>query len=120
MIRAPFLRDSDRLSPLALHWYNINVPIASPTTEELIDQDLDLDLDRPWNVILYNDDWHPFDQVVLQVQKATGYCLEKAEHITYEAHTTGRAVAYTGARPECQRVATVLREIRLQVEIDEA
>lgn len=94
--------------------------VTVPTTEELIDQDLDLNLDRPWNVILYNDDWHPFDEVVSQVQKATGYSLEKAEMITYEAHTAGRAVAYTGAKDECHRVATVLREIRLLVEIDEA
>ena len=26
-----------------------------------------------WQVILYNDDYHLFDQVVAQVQKATGY-----------------------------------------------
>jgi len=73
-----------------------------------------------WKVILYNDDWHDFDDVVRQVQKATGYPLERAEQITYEAHTKGRAVVYTGTKEKCQEVAAVLREIRLQVEIDEA
>lgn len=77
-------------------------------------------LSRPWVVILYNDDWHPYDQVVFQVQKATGCSLEKAEWITWAAHTEGRAVAYTGTPEECERVAGILREIRLQVETDTA
>lgn len=72
----------------------------------------------PWVVILYNDDWHPFDQVILQVQKATGCSLEKASWITHEAHVTGRAIAYTGTLEECERVASILRVIRLQVETD--
>lgn len=75
-------------------------------------------LRRPWVVILYNDDWHPYDQVVFQVQKATGYSLERAEAITHEAHVKGRSVAYHGTHEQCERVANILREIRLQVETD--
>jgi ATP-dependent Clp protease adaptor protein ClpS len=75
---------------------------------------------RPWVVILYNDDWHAYDQVVFQVQKATGCSLEEAEWITYEAHSQGRAIAFSGTQEECERVANVLREIRLQVETDTA
>ena len=74
----------------------------------------------PWVVILYNDDYHGFDEVILQVQKATGCSLEEAVWITEEAHTTGRAIAYTGTQEECDRVAGVLRLIRLQVETDRA
>lgn len=77
-------------------------------------------LDRPWVVILYNDDWHPIDAVVFQVQKATGCPLERAEQITQEAHETGRAIAYRGRHEECERIAGVLRQIRLQVETDAA
>jgi ATP-dependent Clp protease adaptor protein ClpS len=77
-------------------------------------------LGRPWVVILYNDDWHPYDQVVFQVQKATGCSLEEAEWITHEAHTQGRAIAFSGTQEECERAAKVLREIRLQVETDTA
>ncbi len=80
----------------------------------------DDDVGRLWRVILYNDDWHSFDEVILQVQKATGCSLERAVAITYEAHTKGRAVAYEGSKAKCQRVVATLREIRLQVEIDEA
>ena len=90
-------------------------PLVRPRVEEEEER-----LRRPWIVILYNDDWHPYDQVVFQVQKATGCSLEEAEWITWEAHTQGRAIAYTGTAEECERVAGVLREIRLQVETDAA
>ena len=74
----------------------------------------------PWIVILYNDDYHGFDEVILQVQKATGCSLGDAVAITEEAHVTGRAIAYAGYCEECERVAGVLRQIRLQVETDRA
>jgi ATP-dependent Clp protease adapter protein ClpS len=85
----------------------------------ILDQ-LEESVDSPWVVILYNDDWHPFDQVVFQIQKATGCSLEKAEWVTYEAHTLGKAVAFSGTLDECERVAAILREIKLQVETDKA
>lgn len=72
----------------------------------------------PWVVILYNDDWHTIDQVALQVALATGYPMLRSLEITMEAHSRGRAIAYTGSREECERVAAVLRRIRLQVETD--
>ena len=70
------------------------------------------------SVILYNDDYHPVDQVVSQVQKATGYPFERCVAIMLEAHTRGRSIAYTGSQEACERAAGVLRQIRLQVETD--
>jgi len=75
---------------------------------------------RPRIVVLYNDDVHAFEEVVLQVQKATGKALPEAVRITLVAHTRGKSVAFSGTLAECQRVAAVLRGIRLQVEVDEA
>ena len=54
------------------------------------------------------------------MQKATGCTLEKAEAFAMEIHVTGRAVVFGGSAEECERVANVLREIRLQVETDRA
>lgn len=77
-------------------------------------------LERLWRVLLYNDDWHTFDEVIAQLRKATGCSEKHASEIATEVHTRGRATAYEGEKPACKRVAAVLREIRLQVEIDEA
>jgi ATP-dependent Clp protease adaptor protein ClpS len=94
--------------------------IEAPETETLevtAPQDTG-NTDSDYRVILYNDDFHNMEEVVLQLQKATGCDVETAINIMFEAHTQGRAICYQGAREECQRVARILREIRLQVEVD--
>jgi ATP-dependent Clp protease adaptor protein ClpS len=78
------------------------------------------DMDKPYVVIVYNDDWHTFDDVIRQLQKATACTFEKAEALADEIDSSGRAVVFAGNGTECERVACVLREIRLQVETDRA
>lgn len=73
--------------------------------------------DQPWQVILFNDDVHSFDEVILQVQKAVNCPLLEATRITLAAHQNGKAVAYKGPFKACCRVAAILREIQLIVEI---
>ncbi len=68
-------------------------------------------------VILFNDDWHTFDEVIEQIIKATGYSYARAEAITWEVHTKGKAKVYEGAIEECIRVSAVLEEIHLKTQI---
>jgi ATP-dependent Clp protease adapter protein ClpS len=72
----------------------------------------------PYIVIVYNDDVHTFEQVEIQLQKATGCTAEKAEALAIEIDSKGRAVVFGGAAEECERAANILRQIRLQVETD--
>lgn len=74
----------------------------------------------PYIVILYNDDNHGMDEVVSLLQKATGYDIQRCIAIMFEAHTSSRAVAFSGSEVECERCAGILRQIRLQVETDRA
>ncbi len=96
--------------------------VAQPQTEERTlprqEEEADLGDDVPYVVILYNDDYHSMDEVVVQLQKATGYDIDRCIHIMLEAHTRGRAIAYTGSQTNCERAARILRQIRLQVETD--
>ncbi len=78
-----------------------NAEVAEPFIEERVlpgreEQDV-ADDDGPYVVILYNDDFHGFDEVSSQLQKATGYDAPRCEQIMLEAHTRGRAIAYTGS-----------------------
>ncbi len=75
-------------------------------------------LDNPWQVVLFNDSFHTFDEVILQVQKATGYSLERATQITLSAHKNGKAVAYIGSKDNCEKVAGVLKQIQLMVDVE--
>jgi ATP-dependent Clp protease adaptor protein ClpS len=71
-----------------------------------------------YRVILYNDEWHGLEEVVEQVIKATGCTPERAVEITLEAHNRGRAVCFRNSRERCHQAAGVLRQIRLQCEVD--
>lgn len=71
-----------------------------------------------FRVILYDDDHHDMEEVASQVHKATQYPPLQCWAIMLEAHLKGRAICYRGSRTKCQRVTKVLREIRLQCEVD--
>ena len=92
----------------------IDEPQVAPETD---DGDTQND-GRDFRVLLYNDEWHTMDEVVEQIIKATRCTLARAESITLEAHRKGRAVCFRGGRGQCHNVCRVLREIRLQCEID--
>lgn len=94
---------------------------ADPDVEVLVEEDVEDDtderLDDPWKVILYNDDIHSFEEVILQLIKATGCSADDAVRIAWQAHLNGKALAFTGPFDECFRVNGVLREIQLVTEI---
>ncbi len=86
-------------------------PDILTTTDEATEEAI------PWQVIIFNDEVHSFDEVIVQIQKATGAALQAAFEITVEIHTQGKAVCFEGAVEVCDRVATILREISLSVEV---
>ena len=89
-----------------------------PETEELIEP-IDIDTTTEgFTLVLYNDSYHNFDEVTEQVMKATGYGYERAEAITLEAHTKGRAVVVTGDLNICVKAQHVLEEISLRTSIE--
>ena len=89
-----------------------------PETEELI-APIDIDTTTEgFTLILYNDSVHSFEEVTEQVMRATGYGYDKAESITMEAHSRGRAVVVTGGLDRCVRAQHVLEEIALRTSIE--
>ncbi len=69
-------------------------------------------------VILFNDEWHTFDEVISQIMKATGASLEKAEEQTLEVHEKGKACVYNGDMSKCIKVSSILEEIALNTQIE--
>lgn len=85
---------------------------------EDVDEDVISDEQTPARVILFNDSWHTFEQVIGQIIKAIKCDTKKAERITMEVHTKGKAVVYEGEMTECLRVNSVLEEISLHTQIE--
>jgi len=52
----------------------------------------------PYHVVLANDDHHTIEFVVDVLRKVLGAPMERAVQLTMEAHTSGRAVIWTGPK----------------------
>jgi len=109
-----------RQPPVAMPAQAISMGIDTPYSDEdlLVDDDIGSRLGEPWKVILYNDDIHTFEEVIVQLQKALGCGQSRAEQIALEAHSRGKAIAYNGKFEECFRIMGILRQIQLIVEIE--
>lgn len=68
-------------------------------------------------VVLFNDDWHTFEEVIVQLIKALSCSFEQARSHAFEAHTNGKTIVFSGAIQECLRVSSVLEEIALNTQI---
>ena len=97
-----------------------NSNISSASTFEEIDEDVltTIDVTNAVKVILFNDEWHSFDDVIAQLRKATGCSRQKAEVLTLEVHEKGKAMVYDGDMSECLRVSSILEEIALHTQIE--
>ena len=81
-------------------------------------EDEETRLKKPARVILYNDDWHTFDDVIIQLMKATGCTVEQGFQHAWAIHHNGRDVVFQAEREKCEKVVQILRQIRLQAEVD--
>lgn len=92
--------------------------METPLEIEEIKVDSGIEIGLPAKVILFNDDFHTFDEVIAQLIKAIGCSYAKAEALTWEVHTKGKAVVYSGELTECLRVSAILEEIALHTQIE--
>lgn len=94
--------------------------VISDDTQELEEHDIDVinNVTNSAKVILFNDEWHSFDEVIGQILKAIACSFEKAEALTWEVHSKGKAIVFDGDLIECLRVSAVLEEIALHTQIE--
>lgn len=68
-------------------------------------------------VILYNDDWHTFDEVITQLMKAIGCTFEQGKDFAFEVHFNGKAIVFNGSLSKCLAVSSILEEIALHTQV---
>lgn len=88
--------------------------------EEIVKDDIDT-LDEVLTsarVILFNDDWHTFDEVIDQIMKAINCSYDHAETLTLEVHHHGKSAVFEGDINECLKVSSILEEIGLHTQIE--
>ncbi|HOL81214.1 MAG TPA: ATP-dependent Clp protease adaptor ClpS [Ignavibacteriales bacterium] len=74
-------------------------------------------LSLPFSVILFNDNFHTFEEVILQLIKALKCSAQEAFQKTLEAHNNGKAKVYTGELSNCLNVSSILEEIALRTQV---
>ena len=76
-----------------------------------------LDVGSPVKLTLFNDDWHTFDQVIMQLVKALNCNTNKAYLLTTMVHLEGKAIVFKGELEQCLQVSMILQEIDLGTSI---
>lgn len=72
----------------------------------------------PFRVVLFNDDWHTFDEVIAQIIKAVNCPFDFARSKAFEVHVKGKAIVYNGNINDCLKVSSVLEEIGLHTQVE--
>jgi|ERR1041384_1552618 ATP-dependent Clp protease adapter protein ClpS len=82
------------------------------------EQDEGVSTQEPARVLLFNDEIHTFDEVIGQIIKATGCDHARAEALTWEVHSNGKAMVFEGEMRKCVEVSGILEEIDLMTQIE--
>lgn len=72
--------------------------LVLPDFDVEAEQDEDLDADKPWHVVLLDDDHHTYAYVIEMLGKIFGYGKTKAFRMACEVDKKKRVVVWTGHR----------------------
>jgi ATP-dependent Clp protease adaptor protein ClpS len=78
--------------------------VAETAPLEVMEPDLDQDveLDRPWQVIVWDDPVNLMQYVAWVFRKLFGFSKDKANHLMLQVHNEGRAIVSTGPREKAE------------------
>lgn len=70
-----------------------------------------------WKTVLFNDEWHSFQEVAAQLVKAVRCTYDRGLALANVVHHTGSAIVYQGPKERCEAVAEVLEDIKLKTQV---
>ena len=76
--------------------------VVAPERLDETGTDEEIEPDRPWLVIVWNDPINLMSYVTWVFQKLFGYSLEKATRLMLEVHHEGRSVVSSGPREKAE------------------
>ncbi len=78
----------------------MTAPLAVPDLD--IDTGTDVDLDRPWKVLVWDDPINLMSYVAFVFRKLFGFSEEKAHRLMMQVHTEGKAVVTSGPKEKAE------------------
>lgn len=70
-----------------------------------------------WIVVVFDNDYNTWDEVVAILMIATRCSLEEAHIETWEVHHLGRSVVHQADEETCRSVCAVIATIGIRVEV---
>jgi ATP-dependent Clp protease adapter protein ClpS len=89
----------------------------SQTIEKPSDISLGNTQTEHWLVVVFNNEHNTYDEVIMILMIATQCSLQEAEIETWEIDHLGKSVVHHGGQDECEKIATVIRQIGIKVEV---
>lgn len=81
-----------------------------------VDQD-NSNQSESWIVVVYNNEYNTYDEVMMILMIAT-HCNEEEAYIeTWEVDQLGKSVVHVAGQEECETVASIIRQIGIEVEV---
>jgi ATP-dependent Clp protease adaptor protein ClpS len=77
-------------------------------------------VERPWNVVVWNDPVTPMAVVTKIFQKVFGYPESKAKSLMMTVHHEGRAIVWSGPLERAQQYCVKLQVAGLQSTVEQA
>lgn len=96
--------------------------VATPErrTIELPQEDTNVFLDQPWQVVVHDDPVNLMSYVTHVLRKIFGYEEDKARRLMLLVHNTGRAIAWTGALERAEHYVRELHAHQLLATLEKA
>ncbi|HXH60088.1 MAG TPA: ATP-dependent Clp protease adaptor ClpS [Fimbriimonadaceae bacterium] len=89
------------------------------TTDPVISPGIigDIEAAGSYCVVIYNNDYTPFDEVIAALMYATECDIQEASLEAWEAHTFGSAKVHFAPRYDCKQVARIISSIGVRAEV---
>ena len=89
--------------------------VATPerTTTIMPEDDTDVILDTPWNVIIHNDPVNLMSYVAHVIRKLFAYPQKECERLMLQVHKEGRSLVWTGDREKAEHYVHQLHGCQL-------
>jgi ATP-dependent Clp protease adaptor protein ClpS len=81
---------------------------AATETLEEIDVDILTDLEKPYQIVVWNDEVNTFEWVIVTLMEVCGHSEEQAEQCALLIHTQGKYAVKNGSfkelKPKCEAI----------------
>lgn len=96
------------------------MPITTDNPEVKILEDTKIELDEPWNILIFDDPVNYMGFVTMVLRRVFGYSETKAAGLMLQIHRHGKSVVWSGARERAEFYVQQLQSYQLLASMKKA